>query len=118
MARLTKKQAIEMTREKWNWHYHHPSKYDSWHFPKIRSGEWQLKFDCPCCEYVEQYGSAEDFNDCKRLCPLVWPLGRCARYERHPIIEDGMYYDQWAWARTNYYRKKYAKLIRDLPERK
>ena len=117
MPRLTKKKAVEQTREKWDWHYHHPSKVSSDDFPKCK--EWAYFWNCPCCEYVSQYGSPEYPEDCKRLCPLKWPEGRCSRYGMEAPVLDGHYFWHWEqWKNSDYYRKKYAKLIRDLPERK
>ena len=120
--KLTQRKAAAMTKEKWDWHYRHPSlKNNSDDFPKIANGKWNLKWDCPDCEYVKQQILTGNFlseEQCKQHCPHIWPEGRCIPYNRFSEIKSNHYFGKWKTAKTLQERKKYAKLIRDLPERK
>ena len=99
--KLTKKRAVELHRELWDWLYKNPSKR-KYHWPRWKEiGD--IRHDCFGCEYDRQFN-----EDCE-LCPIVWPGGHCET--------DNSPYDHWSLADTNATRKKYAGLIRDLPER-
>ena len=105
---LSKKKAVELDREKWDWLYRHPSKNkEDWPRWKKNGGDLdEVSMDCFACEYVEQFEEEE----C-RLCPFVWPHAACLAPNRKGL------YNRWKDAKTHRTRKKYARLIRDLPER-
>jgi hypothetical protein len=106
--KLTKKKAIELHRELWDWLYHHPGNW---------KGDWpgwkeygKVAEDCFLCEYV-----GSNNLTCSK-CPLDWgPTDRCC----NPFdIENNGYFARWNDALTPKTRKKYAKIIRDLPRKK
>ena len=103
---LTKKQAIELHRELWDWLYHHPSKQKwEWSEWKNNGGNFpSVESDCFLCEYELTR------SNCKN-CLLLWPLDHCFN------LGDGLF-GRWEDARSPKTRKKYAKLIRDLKEKK
>lgn len=104
--KLSKKEAIRNHRVVWDWLYRHPS-------PKRQKEDWPgweenggnipyVKAWCFPCEYI--------YNNKIRCCILEWPV--------YPCLQYGSPYWNWYRAKTWQERKKYAKLIRDLPERK
>ena len=104
--KLTKKQAIANHREQWDWHYHNPSKnkedYPRW---ERNGGDIpEIKFDCFLCEYAYTHGLGCDD------CLVVWPGDTCT-------WRKGLY-NKWRYAKSNSTKKKYAKMIRDLPARR
>jgi len=108
--KLTKKKAIELHRELWDWLYGHPSKAkEDW--PRwIEHGGTipPVKDDCFLCEYAR--GPNGGFPNCSS-CPLDWgPTFYCA-------LSSKSYFVAWAYSKTPKTRKKYAKIIRDLPEK-
>lgn len=110
----TKKKAIKLHRELWDWLYHHPrkKKYD-WPGWKMNGGiHPDVENDCFACKYMFTHTGCAftALRMCEKHCPLVWPGGACYEGER-------LYYN-WERAVTFSRIKKYAKLIRDLPERK
>ena len=113
---LTKKKAIEMTRELWTELAKHPRsskelifKEKGW--PKMRAG-------CPCCEYVNQFSNILIHGACEKLCPLKWPLGRCCPITDFEASREKHYFDHWREANTLKEKAYYAKLISKLPERR
>jgi hypothetical protein len=106
MARLTKRKAVELHRQLWDWLYHHPSKSKSeWPGWEENGGSVEpAEMDCFCCEYAKRHGPPSTFS-C-RLCPLEWDRGTglCLGGLYHKYVRGG--------------RKRYAKLIRDLAERR
>ena len=109
--KLTKKKAIELHRQLWDWLYHHPLKIkQDWPRWKQNSGdipEEKILAHCFPCQYVQM--------ECKE-CPLEWP--DVIKGERHRAVgfcADKSYFKLWRKAKTPKTRKKYAKLIRDLP---
>ena len=116
MTKLTRKQALEMSLEKWIWHYENPElSLGSADFPKIKNGEWpEMRSHCPCCEYVKQYHWPITQTICKNYCPINWPIGRCTPESRYIKPQKESYFYHWTNAITSKMRKKYAKLIVDL----
>ena len=104
--KLTKKKAIRLHRELWDWLYHHPSKHKS-DWPKWEYNGGNVKEannDCLLCEYIQAL-----YAGCDR-CPLDWsPTEFCQM--------GGGYFDKWLAARSWQTKKKYTKIIRDLPEK-
>ena len=104
--KLTKKRAIKLHRELWDWLFHHPSK-KKWDWPRwTRNGGdiSVIENDCFLCEY-DKFRK----DDCM-ACPLDWGGRNCN--------DDNAYFNLWNKAKLLGTRKKYAKIIRDLPERK
>lgn len=99
--RLSKKRAIELTLELWQWLYKHPDK------GKFKWPEWEYnggKYptvinDCFACNK----------GPCSK-CPLLplWPDTCC------PGAHQSTIYTRWAAAKSNKTRKKYAKQIVDF----
>lgn len=107
---LTKEKAIKLHRQLWDWLYHHPSKTkENWPEWGYNGGEIKrVKDYCFLCEYAEQ---KDPKADCEAICPLDWsPANGCC--------EANSYFAKWYYATNLRTSKKYAKLIRDLPERK
>ena len=101
---MTRKQAIRMHRELWDWLFHHPSKgKKDWPRWELNGGDIEAAAaDCFLCEYMR-----ENRKVCDR-CPLLWPGGgMCV-----------VVFERWRTARSPATRKKHAKTMRDLPERK
>lgn len=103
---LTKKRAIELHRELWDWLYHHPSK-DKGDWPRW---EWnggdipKSKNYCFPCEYTRT-------QSCFSIpCILDWGTPHC--------FDDNACYAKWDASYSPKTRKKYAKLVRDLKEKK
>ena len=100
--KLTKKKTIALHRELWDWLYRHPSE-PKWKWP--RWGNFlEILNDCFPCEYTGQKCSE---------CPLQWPK---AKDTFIPCGHGSIYYE-WANSNNSRTRKKYAKMLRDLPER-
>jgi hypothetical protein len=103
--KLTKKKAIELHRELWDWLYHHPSKWkEGWPGWKEHG---EVAEDCFLCEYVKTNNLT-----CSK-CLLDWGsavdcIGK----------DNNGYFAQWNDALIPKTRKKYAKIIRDLPRKK
>jgi len=101
--KLTKKRAIELHRELWDWLYHHPSKekedWPRWRHNKGDIDSASVESGCFLCEYTD--------TGCDG-CPLDWsPAGTCYTG----------FFLWWEQAKAWQTRRKYAKLIRDLPEK-
>jgi len=107
VMKLTKKKAIELHRELWDWLYHHPNK-QKWDWPSWESNGGNIprvSSYCFLCEYSVQHWN----NYCRETCILDWsPDSGC--------LGDGAF-ERWDNAISPRTRKKYAKIIRDLPER-
>lgn len=82
MQRLTRKRALELTRDQWDWLAKHPDKY-KYEWPMLDKFKGKPIFDCFCCEYAKQHGE-KDFGDRRNIewrdascpqCPLrkLWP---------------------------------------------
>jgi len=94
----TKEEAIRLHRELWDWLYHHPLKgKEDWPKWVWNDGDLDAYNRCFLCDYV---GSC---------CPVNWVTTTDCMSKRS-------YYHRWSKAKTPKTRKKYAKLIRDLPE--
>ena len=106
----SKKEAIRLHREMWNWLYENPvvedkSFNEKWDWP----GWEQVKYIDTYC-FLCEYNSSHNNNYCRDQCILNWnSLNSC--------INENSAYTEWEHAKTIEGRKKYAKLIRDLPER-
>ena len=104
---LTRKQAIRLHRELWDWLYENPEKgKDDW--PRWEFNEGKIKEvenDCFLCELAMRDGVVI----CEKciLSPIPYK----------PVFCLNCLYDRWHNAETNKTRKKYAAIIRDLPER-
>ena len=103
--RRAKKRTIELHREQWEWHFHHPTKQkEDWPRWEVNGGNIpNVDNLCFLCEY-----SFAHHTSCKQ-CLLKWPHFGC--------MSKGGPYGAWIRARSPRTRKKYAKLIRDLPEK-
>jgi len=106
MAKLTKKKAIKLHRRLWDWLYHHPSKrkedWPEWKFNGGRIADVKSwSFGC----HLKFHHDILLFEACENCC-----------FDNF-ICLGGLFIN-WKQATTAKVRKKYAKLIRDLPERK
>ncbi len=105
--RLSKKRAIALHRELWDWLYRHPSlKIGKKHWPewKWNGGKYcEIMSNCFLCEYT---------YECLD-CPLDW-----SEWARTCSDWHGGLFTSWKISETWQNRKKYAKLIRDLKEKK
>jgi len=109
--KLTKKKAIELHRELWDWLYYHPTEEkEDWPRWKKNGGDIPRVYaDCFLCEYDQQHGGSY----CGETCILDWsPPHGCFGSENNGA------FCRWDRARNPKTREKYAKIIRDLPERK
>lgn len=105
---ITKRRAIELHRELWDWLLHHPSKgkrdWPRWLF---NGGDIEgADSDCFLCEC---HNSQHLVNCEDGECILAWPKGGACYND---IFED------WCVAKSPATRKRHARTIRDLPERK
>lgn len=95
---LTKKRTIKLHREHWRWCKRTGKDKKDW-------PEWEnypnILYNCFLCEYTQE--------NCDK-CPLEWNTESC--------LDVGSYYRRWLEAKTPRTRKKYAKLIAELPEKK
>jgi hypothetical protein len=108
-----RRQMIKLHRELWNWLYENPSKVSKLAWPRwVGQGGDIPMVNCECfaCHHSD---SLDEPCDNKRGCPLFrWGTSD------HTCIFVNSYYDKWTDAGTDKTRKKYAKLIRDLPVRR
>ena len=79
--RLTKRKALELTIELWDWLAKNPSKTEGdWPKWKLNGGSiHEMQHDCSCCEYdLRHGGSGYSAGGCQH-CPLrdYWPHGSC-----------------------------------------
>lgn len=107
--KLTKKRAIELHRELWDWLYHHPSKVkDDWPRWEDNGGDIsEALCDCFLCEYKQ----TTTIESC-----FTWPC--ILDWQNRGCFSRKGYLGLWEIALSPKTRKKYAKLIRNLPERK
>jgi len=114
MMKLTKKKAIELHRELWDWLYHNPEKAKG-DWPRWEELE-KVMAQCFLCEYANRKCNLTLFQ-CE-CCPLAWP--RFDLWSRKGVFcyQKDTPFDKWAKAKSPRIKKKYAKIIRDLPERK
>jgi len=97
--KLTKKKAIELHRELWDWLYHNPSK-DKTDWPRWRGNGGDLLYVYNLCFLCE----SSTF-----CCLLDWsPTYSC--------MTHNSWYKKYLYAKSSKTRKKYAKIIRDLPK--
>ena len=77
--KLTKRKALELTVELWDWLTNNPEKKKTdWPGWELNGGKIpKLLNDCPCCEYDDQHMT--HFDDYCEHCPLLeyWPGGNC-----------------------------------------
>ena len=107
--KLSKKKAIVLHRELWDWLYHHPlnNKYDWPRWTKNGGDIPEISVDCFLCEYETNH---RKIIECEK-CPLLWPKnGKCADKKTD-------LYNKWSRACISKIRKRYAALIRDLGEK-
>jgi len=112
---LCKSEVIEKHQKLWDWLYHHPyrEKYD-WPEWEVNGGEEIDETDgfCFCCHFAVTISKLiNPCGDSCVFCPLDWGTesGRCDGHSA---------YSKWIVAKTSKTRKKYAAIIRDLPENK
>ena len=93
---LTKRQALEICRDLWDWLAENPTKH-KWDWPRWSDYE-HMKSYCPCCEYVRQQDSI-----CEQ-CSLInyWPDG---------CLAINSPYRRWESARSDSRRSMFAKRI-------
>ena len=111
---MDKKKAIKLHRELWNWLFHHPSKRKAdWPRWKYNNGDIsRVPQDCFACEY-DHCGEClfvwgpNDGDSCEKL------VGKGGWF----LEDEPGYFSRWEDAKTAKTRKKYAKIIRDLPVR-
>ena len=101
--KLTRRKAIELFREHWRWAGKTGKYKKEW--PGLH-GEY-IENDCFLCEYDNQHKGSY----CCNTCLIIWPSedGSCEG--------SGSPYDKWGAATTPRTRKKWAKVIAELPER-
>ncbi|MBW8001739.1 MAG: hypothetical protein FVQ80_06915 [Planctomycetes bacterium] len=114
--RRSKGLAIALFREQWDWHFHHPTKFKT-DWPRWKSNGGDIpdaENDCFLCEWVSSTKPNDDL--CQVKCPVIWSSssGHCNAVGRG--MPEGEFC-MWERAKTPRLKKKYAKLIRDLPER-
>ena len=100
--RLTRKRARELSIEKWEWLYDHPSKIDFYDLPEeLQIKLWDFSAKCPLCEL---YVNSSSYGKCKNKCPFVQAKQICSA--------EGSHYSIWLVPSTSSKtRKKYAGLI-------
>lgn len=107
--KLTKKRAIKLTLELWQWLYDNPDKGKSdWPEWEYNGGQYEcLPTDCFCCEWVFRVTK----TTCS-ACPLspLWGIS-CTD------LSEGNVYRLWGKATTQKDKKKYAKQIVDFCEK-
>ena len=122
VMKLTKKKAIELHRELWDWLYHNPSKekedWPGWgKLEKAYGGIFLgMCFPCEYARKIQNPKYPKSRYQCDS-CPLAWP--QFDLWQRTSVFcyQEGTPYYKWTTCKTPRTRKKYAKLIRDLPER-
>ena len=75
--KLTKKRAIELHRQLWDWLAKNPGKdKNQWPEWQWNGGEFmEVEFECFLCEYM-----VEGVLGCDDGCPVEWPGGKCASW--------------------------------------
>jgi len=97
--KLTKKKAIKLHRELWDWIYHHPSKRKK-DWPRWKANGGDLPSVYNLCFFCES----------KYNCCLVdW-------VKTFSCTSPESFYRSYCNAKSIKTKKKYAKIIRDLPE--
>ena len=107
MKKLTKKDAIRLFRKDWK-HKAKTGQKDKCCPPDVVEG-WNMRAfqnECFLCEYDQTHKR----RYCSKSCIIKWPYNRCI--DRHSP------YHKWSCADTEDERKKWAKIIAKLPERK
>ena len=108
--KLTAKKAVKLSIEQWTDLSETGGKKEDWEKWEYNGGKYELmsQNDCFLCEYRLNKGRA---HDCLDVCPYS------LKYKCY--CDDGdTLYSKWDWAKTKTTRKKYAKIIRDLPVRR
>lgn len=110
--RLTRKKALEICAELWDWLWEHPLVKHG----EDAKGKWpgwkkhgHMDSWCPCCEYD---ASRLPTKSCSR-CPI--PKTAWTKTEKrvcYCTADDSPFY-KWVESRKVKTRKKYAKIIRD-----
>lgn len=104
--RLTKKKAVEITKELWEWCAKTGEDKEQW--PRWKEyGDFDA--DCPLCEYTGRY----TFGRC-RYCPLQ---GMWTPTSGSDCANTGSPYLMWDTSHNKKDRKKYAQQIVDLCDR-
>ena len=110
MTKRSKKEAIRLHRELWDWLYKNPVVEDKSFNEKWDCPGWDriesIKFNCFLCGYHFEHNGYY----CRGNCILNWNTSE-------GCLHENSIYFKWKDAKTIKGRKKYAKLIRDLPER-
>ncbi|MBW8001738.1 MAG: hypothetical protein FVQ80_06910 [Planctomycetes bacterium] len=107
--KFNKARTIELHDDLWDWCSRNPTKEKSdWPEWKKNGGKIpEVECECFLCEWVRDSYK----ESCVEKCPLKWSSknGRCNSL-------DGEFH-MWENAKTLKLKRKYARLIRDLPER-
>ncbi len=110
MNKLSRKKALEITRDLWDWLAKHPSKrkedWVGWEYNGGKIGT--MSNNCPCCEYIG-FIPLKDIplkDNCSEICPLknLWKKG-C-------MIETSAF-QRWYVSKDERIKQKYAKQIAD-----
>lgn len=109
-----RRQMIKLHREMWDWLYKNSSMTQKAAWPRWRGQGGDIKqVDCECFACYHASKISEGCTAMTGGCPLF----RWGTEENSCVFADS-YFDRWSDAKTNRIRKKYAKLIRDLPVRR
>lgn len=107
---LTRKQAVRLHRELWDWLYENPDKKKH-HWPRWELNNGRIKevhSECFLCHI-------SDF-DCEACILNPKPFKNTTYTNTDKLCLGGLW-QRWNDVKTPKTRKKYAALIRDLPER-
>ena len=104
--RLTKRKALEITAELWQWMVENPGNL------KYQWPGWEKYGEmygaCACCEYARRHSHGPIKDNCVP-CPLY---GKWSK-EEHSICDDGPYAD-WERSKSSKARTKHALAIVEL----
>lgn len=106
--KLTRKKAIELCIELWEWLAETGKRKEDWpereRYQKYcKPVGTSIMSNCWFCEYDYQHPIKGDYSSCP-ACPLI-------KHSGFGCEEKGSYYLKWSNAKTLKTRKKYAKLF-------
>ena len=113
--KLTKKEALKIHQDLWNWLSQNPDKEKrDWPEWIINGGSTiYCQNNCPACEYNEQRESATMY--CGSACIIAWPAGGGCQWINNTSHEI---YNQWYYGKDPKLRASLAAQIANLPLRK